>query len=77
MITGRELNKNEVNLIWTIDRSEIINNVYYYKDGALVLKPEHYDIRGWPAHGPEEYTPLLSDCMERGGWFFGFSRRRT
>lgn len=71
MITGRELNKSEIDLIWKIDRSEIIENVYYYEDGALVLKPEHYDLRGWPPPGPEEYTPILADCIERGGWFFG------
>jgi len=72
MITGRELNRSEVDLIWNIDRSEIIENVYYYEDGKLILKPEHYDLRGWPVPGHEEYTPILSDCIERGGWFFGF-----
>jgi len=72
MIIGRELNKNEVDLVWTIDRSEVIENIYYFEDGRLILKPEHYDLNGWPPRGPEEYTPILLDCIERGGWFFGF-----
>jgi len=37
----------------------------------LVLKPEHYDMQGWPPGEAEKYTPILLDCFDRGGWFYG------
>lgn len=67
----RELERQEVEQIWTIDRSEVIDSVYYLEDGQLVLKPEHYDMRGWLPGEPEKYTPILLDCFDRGGTFYG------
>ncbi len=71
MITGRPLLREEIEKVWTIDRSEVIDNVYYFESGALVLKPEHHDVDGWPPGEAEAYTPLLIDCFARGGWFYG------
>ena len=62
---------DEIALIWSLDRSEIIENVYYLEAGALALKPERYDIRGWPPGEPELYSPILVDCYDQGGWFCG------
>ena len=67
----RELGRQEVEQIWTIDRSEVIDGIYYLEGGQLVLKPEHYDMRGWPPGEPEKYTPILHDCFDRGGTFYG------
>ena len=36
-----------------------------------MLKPEHYDMQGWPHGEAELYTPILLDCFDRGGWFHG------
>ena len=71
MLTDRLLLRNEIEQIWLLDRSEVIDNVYYLENGTLVLKPEHYDMRGWPPGEAEEYTPILVDCFDRGGWFCG------
>jgi predicted N-acetyltransferase YhbS len=67
----RTLLRDEIETIWTIDRSEVIDNVYYLQDGELILKPEHYDVRGWPPGEAERYTPLLYACFDRGGIFCG------
>ncbi len=67
----RELARDEVKTIWGIDRSEIIENVYYLRDGALVPEPEYYDMKGWPPGEAEFNTSLLSDCFDRGGTFYG------
>ncbi len=67
----RTLSRAEIELIWTIDRSEVIENVYYLQEGALVLQPEHYDMGGWPPGEAEKYTPLLYACYDRGGVFAG------
>jgi predicted N-acetyltransferase YhbS len=67
----RLLQRDEIPLIWQIDRREIIENVYYLRDGKLVLEPEHYDMQGWPPGEAELYTPHLLDCYDHGGTFWG------
>jgi len=71
MITARKLTRDEIPQIWAIDRREVIEKVYYLENGALVLRPEHYDMQGWPRGEPERYTPILCECFDRGGWFCG------
>ena len=71
MITGRELSREEIEQVWTIDRSERIDRIYHIENGTLVLRSEHYDISGWPPGEAEQYTPILLDCFDRGGWFYG------
>ncbi|MBX0326616.1 GNAT family N-acetyltransferase [Oscillochloris sp. ZM17-4] len=67
----RPLARDEVTQVWSIDRREVIERVYYLRDGALVLEPEYYDMQGWPPGSAEKYTPLLLDCYDRGGAFVG------
>jgi predicted N-acetyltransferase YhbS len=67
----RELRREEVEQIWSIDRSEVIENVYHHEDDQLVLRPERHDVKGWPAGEPEESDPWLLDCFDRGGTFYG------
>ena len=67
----RVLTRDQVENVWEIDRSEVIEGVYYLEDGELVLKAEHYDMQGWPPGEPALYTPMLYDCFDRGGTFYG------
>jgi predicted N-acetyltransferase YhbS len=67
----RELKRDEIRLIWQIDRREVIEAVYYLEGGELVLKPEFYDMHGWPPGEAERYTPHLLDCFDHGGTFYG------
>jgi predicted N-acetyltransferase YhbS len=67
----RELVREELGDIWTIDRSEVIDSVYHLDDGQLVLQPEHWDMRGWSPGESEAYTPILRACFDRGGTFYG------
>ncbi len=71
MLTGRTLAREEIASLWNIDRGEVIDNIYYLENGDLVLKPEHYDMQGWPPGDADLYTPILEDCFDRGGWFYG------
>lgn len=71
MIAGRELLREEIPRVWSIDRSEVIDNIYHVEKGTLVLRPQHLDVPGWPPGEAEKYTPLLLDCFDRGGWFHG------
>ncbi len=67
----RTLQREEILQVWNIDRREVIDKLYYYQNGALALKPEYYDMQGWPPGEAEKYTPILLDCFDRGGWFYG------
>jgi predicted N-acetyltransferase YhbS len=67
----RELTRAEVPYVWQINRREVIENIYYVEDEKLILKPEHYDMSGWPIGKPEHYTPILLDCFDHGGHFWG------
>lgn len=67
----RFLERDEIPLVWQIDRSEIIHNIYYLRDGELVLVPEYFDAQGWPPGEAKHYTPILLDCFDRSGTFWG------
>lgn len=67
----RLLQRDEIPLIWQIDRREIIQNIYYLSNGELILKSDYFDMQGWPRGEAELYTPLLLDCYDRGGTFWG------
>jgi predicted N-acetyltransferase YhbS len=67
----RKLRRHEIRDIWSIDRAEVVDMVYYRVGQELVLKPEHHDVKGWPAGEPERNGPLLLDCFDCGGTFYG------
>jgi predicted N-acetyltransferase YhbS len=67
----RPLERQEIGDLWSIDRAEVVDHVYRYQEGELVLHPEHHDTRGWPPGEPGQYEPILLDCFDHGGTFFG------
>jgi GNAT superfamily N-acetyltransferase len=67
----RLLRRSEVELIWTIDRSEVHHRVYELRDGQLVLTPSYFEIPGWRPETVAKETPMLFDCFDRGGTFLG------
>ena len=40
----RSLQREEIPLVWQIDRREIIRNIYHLRDGELVLVPDYFDV---------------------------------
>lgn len=71
MITARNLSRDEISLVWAIDRSEVVEAAYHVANGALVVRPAFFDVRGWPPGEAEKYTPILQACHDRGGWLYG------
>jgi predicted N-acetyltransferase YhbS len=67
----RLLQREELADVWTIDRREVVENIYVLRDGQLALTPHNFDIRGWQHGEPELYTPMFLDCYDRGGTFWG------
>ena len=43
MITGSELLRAEIERVWDIDRSEVIDKVYYLENGCRYRKPNPGD----------------------------------
>ena len=68
----RALKRSEIEQVWTIDRREIIENLYTLRGGKLVLHAEYFNVPGWEEGEAEKYTPLLQESFDRGGKFFGF-----
>jgi len=66
-----ELARDQVLSLWSIDRRERIDRVYSVDAGELVLRDEHHEVRGWPPGEPERDIPILLDCFDRGGSFYG------
>jgi predicted N-acetyltransferase YhbS len=67
----RLLGRDEIEQVWTIDRSEMIERVYELQDGRLVLQPHNFYAPGWPPGAVEDTTPRLYACFDRGGSFYG------
>jgi GNAT superfamily N-acetyltransferase len=67
----RRLARDEVELIWSIDRSEVHHHVYELRDGELVRRAAYFEIPGWRPESLEKETPVLLDCFDRGGTFLG------
>lgn len=67
----RQLERQEVSAVWSIDRAEVIDRTYRREGNALVLKTERHEMHGWPSGEPERYEPILLDCFDHGGTFYG------
>jgi GNAT superfamily N-acetyltransferase len=67
----RPLTRDEIESIWTIDRSEVHHHIYKVVDGQLTLVPTYFEIPGWPPTMIEADTPRLYECFDRGGVFLG------
>src|SRR6266851_7966004 len=59
-ITCKKLFREEIAQAWNIDRSEVIDNIYQCENGTLVLRPQHYDVPGWP---PGEKRNIRRSCL--------------
>jgi len=67
----RTLKREEIEKVRDIDRSEIVEEDYHFKDGQLTLKNVFYDIKGWDPSGLEEHIKHLYDIHDRKGTLFG------
>jgi predicted N-acetyltransferase YhbS len=67
----RKLNRKEIILIKNLDRSEIVNHIYYYREGNLELEEEFYDIGPWSEHQLVDHTKFLTELFDRGGYIYG------
>jgi GNAT superfamily N-acetyltransferase len=69
--TIERLSRDQIELIWTIDRGEVHHHVYKIASGELVLVDSFFDVPGWHPDTVGADTPKLYDCFDRGGTFLG------
>lgn len=67
----RPLDRREIDDVWSIDRSEVIEAMFRHRGGELVRVPERHDVRGWPPGERELYGPKLRECLDHGGTAWG------
>jgi len=70
-VVVRSLERQEVEAIWIIDRSEVHHFVYRLRNSELMLTPAYFALQGWPSDQVEQDTPALYTCFDRGGAFIG------
>jgi predicted N-acetyltransferase YhbS len=71
MLVERALNEDDIPLLATIDRTELIRECYRMEGDELVLYASHHDMRGWPEGEAEQDAVALLACLKRGGWLWG------
>jgi predicted N-acetyltransferase YhbS len=67
----RLLTRDEVELMWTIDRSEVHHHTYELHGRDLVRVPNYFEVPGWRSDAAATETPGLLDRFDRGGNFVG------
>ena len=70
-ITYRELGREEIVLLKEIDRSEVIDAIYYYREGKLELENEYYDMKGFPPGELDKIIDRLAVLLDEGGSIIG------
>jgi len=70
-VETRILKREEIEKVRNIDRSEIIEQDYYFKDGQLALENVFYDIKGWDPSELEQSIKHLYDIYDRNGTLLG------
>src|SRR3954453_18888355 len=70
-VKTRDLAREEIELIWTIDRSEVHHHIFEVREGRLTRVPAFFEIPGWHPKTIEADTIRLRACFDRGGIFRG------
>lgn len=71
VMTVRDLSRDELDRIWTIDRSEVHHHVYQVVNGRLSLVSASFEVPGWDPETVVRDRVKLRECFDRGGIFRG------
>lgn len=70
-IEYRKLSREEIDKLSQIDRTEIINDVYYVRDGVLVLEKERHNVPEWSEAEKQSRIEWLKKVFDKGATFNG------
>lgn len=63
--------KDEIKRVAEIDRGEIIEYIYYFKNGNLELEKEFWNVKKWNSEQRQHHISSLQVIYDRGGTIFG------
>ncbi len=66
-----QLARADISQLAQIDRTEIINGIYTWRDGALVLADEQYPVPDWSIAEKQHRIQNLETLFDTGASFFG------
>jgi GNAT superfamily N-acetyltransferase len=67
----RNLEREEMDRLKEVDRSEVIEHIYYFRKGRLELEKEHWEIHGWDPGHYQSCVKALYHTYDTGGFVFG------
>lgn len=70
-IEYRMLEQSEIKNLRDIDRSEVIDEVYHFRNSQLVLEKEHYDMKGFKPGDLENIIEHQNTIIGNGGIVIG------
>ena len=73
----RVLSRDEIELMYRIDRSEVIEETYYNQDGMLELKQEFYDMPGFDPGELDKLVRRIYMLYDEGGIVLGMFDGQT
>ena len=65
------MRREEIVSLSEIDRSEVVEYVYYFRDGKLELEKESYVFKSWDREELKSFINRLYNLYDRQGYIFG------
>jgi ribosomal protein S18 acetylase RimI-like enzyme len=70
-ISYKKLSRNEITKLIQLDRTEMIDDVYYLRDNVLVLEKEHHNVPDWSDAEKQRRIVKLQQVFDKGATFTG------
>ncbi|MFX0148184.1 MAG: GNAT family N-acetyltransferase [Candidatus Hodarchaeota archaeon] len=67
----RLVERKEIEKVREINRREVVEQLYYYKNGTLIIENEFIDDPGWTPAEVEEHVRDLYTVYDLGGSLYG------
>ena len=67
----RQLDISEFEKFKEIDRREIVEHVYYFRNGSLELEDEYIEVQDWTDKKKEQFISEFKELSSQGGMVFG------
>jgi len=65
------LSREEISKFNEIDRREVIEHIYSFRDGAIQLNRNYFDVPDWTESVKNKFIKTITSLFDRGGTVFG------
>jgi len=77
IIYYRILSRSEINRLLEIDRAEIVEKIYYHRNGDFVLEDEFWDVSDWSLAEKRSRISQLQSMFDEGATFYGAFHQKS